>query len=156
MAAALLITVFTVVPSYGDEADVKSGEQINWQVISSGSQINGSSTNFLVSGTVGQTAVGRGTSTNFIVIHGFWQDFGEGPTTCCDVPGDANNDGTVNILDITYLINYLYLGGPAPPCMYEGDANGDCSINILDITYLISYLYQGGPAPVCAASCPGW
>jgi hypothetical protein len=82
-----------------------------------------------------------------------WPEFS---TNCCDLPGDANNNGSVNILDITYLIAYLYQGGPPPPCMYEGDANGNCSINILDITYLIAYLYQGGPAPICAPSCPGW
>jgi hypothetical protein len=76
--------------------------------------------------------------------------------TCCDQPGDANDNGAVNIIDITYLIAYLYQGGPPPPCMYEGDANGDCTINILDISYLISYLYMGGPAPICARSCPGW
>jgi hypothetical protein len=75
---------------------------------------------------------------------------------CCDMPGDANNDGAVNILDISYLIAYLYSGGPPPPCMYEGDPNGNCVINILDISYLIAYLYQGGPAPICAAYCPGW
>ncbi len=71
---------------------------------------------------------------------------------CCDIlygEGDTNDDGTVNILDITYLINYLYKSGPLPPCYYQGDANGDLVINILDITYLIRYLYQGGPAPIC-------
>jgi hypothetical protein len=82
-----------------------------------------------------------------------WPEFSQ---SCCDVPGDANNNGTVNILDITYLIAYLYQGGPPPPCMYEGDANANCAINILDITYLIAYLYQGGPPPQCAPSCPGW
>jgi hypothetical protein len=78
--------------------------------------------------------------------------------TCCDLPGDANNDGTINILDITHLINFVYMGGPPPPCMYEGDANGDCAINILDMTYLIAFLYgtPQGPAPVCATFCPGW
>jgi hypothetical protein len=79
-----------------------------------------------------------------------------GGGNCCDLPGDANNDGIVNILDISYLIAYLYSGGPPPPCMYEGDANGDCMINILDITYMIAFLYQGGPPPICASSCPGW
>jgi hypothetical protein len=68
---------------------------------------------------------------------------------CCENAGDANGNGTVNILDITYLISYLYKGGPAPPCMDEADANESCSINILDITYLISYLYKGGPVPIC-------
>jgi hypothetical protein len=70
-------------------------------------------------------------------------------SSCCDTPGDATNNGTVNILDITFLINYLYMGGPEPECLDEGDANGNGTINILDITYLINYLYMGGPAPSC-------
>jgi len=60
--------------------------------------------------------------------------------------GDANGDGAINILDATYLINYLYRDGP-PPDPYAGDINGDGSINILDVTYLINYLYKDGPPP---------
>ena len=71
---------------------------------------------------------------------------------CCDVidgAGDADNGGTVNILDVTALISYLYGGGPTPPCYYQGDPDGNAQINLLDVTYLISYLYKEGPAPVC-------
>jgi hypothetical protein len=63
--------------------------------------------------------------------------------------GDANGDTTVNILDITFLIAYLYQGGPAPDPMNSADVNSDGAVNILDITYLIAYLYQGGPEPNC-------
>lgn len=63
-------------------------------------------------------------------------------------PGDVNGDMEVNILDATYLIQYLYRFGPEPPDLNNSDPNGDCDINILDITYLISYLYKGGPEPV--------
>jgi virginiamycin B lyase len=30
------------------------------------------------------------------------------------VPGDANQDGQTDVLDVFFLINYLYAGGPAP------------------------------------------
>jgi virginiamycin B lyase len=30
------------------------------------------------------------------------------------IPGDVNDDGTVNTADLFYLINFLYVGGPAP------------------------------------------
>jgi len=63
------------------------------------------------------------------------------------VKGDANADGSINILDITFLINYLYKGGPSPG-EYAGDVNSDGAINLLDVTYLINYLYKGGPPPV--------
>jgi hypothetical protein len=63
--------------------------------------------------------------------------------------GDINNDRTVNLLDITSLIAYLYQGGPAPDPLESADVNSDGAVNILDITYLIAYLYQGGPEPDC-------
>jgi hypothetical protein len=68
---------------------------------------------------------------------------------CSFTCGDANNDDTVNILDITFLIAYLYQGGDAPESEWAADPNGDGAINILDINYLIAYLYMGGPEPVC-------
>jgi len=64
--------------------------------------------------------------------------------------GDVNTDGIVNILDITFLIDYLYNGPPAEP-FDAADVNDDGAVNILDVTYLINYLYKGGPAPDCPA-----
>ncbi len=71
---------------------------------------------------------------------------------CCHIPevaGDADFNNIVNLLDITYLILFLYKGGPAPICQARANANAVDPINLLDITYLIAYLYKGGPAPVC-------
>jgi len=78
-----------------------------------------------------------------------------GQSECDCKPGDADGNGAHNILDITYIINYLYKGGP-PPIPYplcSGDADCNCSLNILDATYLIKYLYKGGPPP---CSCEQW
>ncbi len=63
--------------------------------------------------------------------------------------GDVNGDEIVNILDVTFLISYLYKDGPTPDIVEACDANGDGIVNILDITYLISYLYKGGAKPKC-------
>lgn len=144
ITAAFLIIIVAV-----GQANDKAGEEINWQVISSGGTINGESDSYKLSGTVAQTATGSGTSDNYGLSHGFWQEFPAGGEDCCDFPGDAKNDGNCNILDITYLISFLYKGGPPPPCLNEGDVNHDCLINILDITNLIAFLYKDGPAPVC-------
>jgi len=65
------------------------------------------------------------------------------------VCGDANGNGVVNILDITFLINYLYKGGPAPDPFEAADVNSNGAVNILDVTYLTSYLYKEGPEPNC-------
>jgi len=130
----------------------RTGEEINWQVISSGGQ-DGSSSSYSLSGTIGQTAVGPGSSVSYGLNSGYWQDFSG--SSGCATPGDANGNGVINILDITYLINYLYKGGPAPVPfpVASGDPNCNCVINILDITHLINYLYKGGPAP---CDCTQW
>ncbi len=148
-------TFFAV--GWGDAAGTadKSGEEINWQVISSGGNQGSSSTNFMLSGTLGQTAVGSGTSTNFGLNQGYWQNFGDGGGPCDCEPGNVNGDGTINIFDITYIISYLYLSGPAPIpyALCSADPNKDCTCNIFDITYIISHLYLGGPPP---CTCNEW
>jgi len=63
--------------------------------------------------------------------------------------GDANHDGSINISDAVYLIQYIFAGGPAPNPLCQGDANGDGSVNISDAVYLIQYIFAGGPAPHC-------
>ena len=65
------------------------------------------------------------------------------------VCGDANGDETINIFDITFVMNYLYTAGPAPDPRERADVDGDGAVNIFDITYLISYLYMEGPPPNC-------
>jgi len=67
--------------------------------------------------------------------------------------GDANADKSHNLLDILYLIDYVYGDppGPAPVPEAAGDVNSDGAINLLDILYLINYLYGSppGPPPLC-------
>jgi hypothetical protein len=61
--------------------------------------------------------------------------------------GDVNEDDKVSLLDIVYLINYLFKFGPAPELIQSGDANCDGKVSLSDIVYLINYLFKFGPAP---------
>jgi parallel beta-helix repeat protein len=76
---------------------------------------------------------------------------GQWHPVCGNVDGDPGYN--INILDINYLIAYIFQGGPepVPPC--AADANGDGSVNIVDASYLINYVYQGGPPPVQNCCC---
>ncbi|UCD16540.1 MAG: C10 family peptidase [Candidatus Zixiibacteriota bacterium] len=69
------------------------------------------------------------------------------------VCGDADGDESISLIDILYLIAFLYNQppGPAPAPLMSGDANGDGTPNLLDILYLIEFLYgtPQGPEPVC-------
>lgn len=68
--------------------------------------------------------------------------------TFSSVPsGDANGDGTVNVGDAVFLINYIFKGGAAPDPLSAGDANCDGISNVGDAVYLINYVFKGGPAP---------
>lgn len=62
--------------------------------------------------------------------------------------GDANGDSAVDINDVVYLTNYLFVDGPAPRPPASGDSNRDCIVNVLDIVYLINYVFVDGPAPL--------
>ncbi len=68
------------------------------------------------------------------------------PVTC----GDVNNDGTVDISDSVYIMDYIFSGGPAPSPITAGDIDGDGLVTISDVVYLMDYIFQGGPAPVCS------
>jgi len=62
--------------------------------------------------------------------------------------GDANHDGNVNSADVSYIINYLFVGGPEPiPLWVVGDVNCDLRVNSADVSYLINYLFINGPKP---------
>ncbi len=66
---------------------------------------------------------------------------------CCQIRGDVDGSGAIDVGDLTYLVAYLFQGGPEPPCLEEGDVDASGSIDVGDLTYLVAYLFQGGPAP---------
>jgi hypothetical protein len=69
------------------------------------------------------------------------------------VPGDANNDGTVNVADVMYTINYLFADGD-PSCITEAaDPDSSCAVNIGDVIYLVNYLYSNGDPPKRGCAC---
>lgn len=60
---------------------------------------------------------------------------GDAPLT-----GDVNDDGVVNIADVTTLIDHLLGNMPQPFDEQAADVNGDSVINIADVTALIDIL----------------
>ena len=68
-----------------------------------------------------------------------------GSYVCGDIDGRAG----INLLDISFMIYYLYKGGASPQPPEAGDVDGSGVVNILDATYMINYLYKGGSALSC-------
>lgn len=71
-------------------------------------------------------------------------------TPCCDIPGDSDSNGVLEIGDVTHLIRLIFNSDAILKCRSEGDSNGDGNISILDITYTIQSIFAAGPQPVCA------
>jgi hypothetical protein len=70
-----------------------------------------------VRGSSGQgtsVALSRNASTAIVGGPADDQNFGAAWIHTAVNPGDANGDGTVGVLDVFYLINFLFAGGPAP------------------------------------------
>jgi hypothetical protein len=61
---------------------------------------------------------------------------------------DDSPTANIDIVDLIYLVTYMFQGGPEPIPMESGNVN--CSsgnIDIVDLIYLVTYMFQGGPEP---------
>ena len=87
------------------------------------------------------------------VCDGFNSAFLAGDSTftffmCGDINGDGNP--TIDISDLVYLVDYMFLGGPEPPVMLAVDVDGSGGgIDIADLVYLVDYMFNQGPEPNC-------
>lgn len=69
---------------------------------------------------------------------------------CCKgIAGNLDGDPTdrLDILDITYSVDWYFRGGNPPTCETEADVDGSGMIDIEDLVYLVNYIFWSGPAP---------
>jgi hypothetical protein len=81
-------------------------------------------------------------------------------------PGDANQDGKLDVSDAIWLLGHLFVGEhPVLPC--EGrtagnpgpgelallDGNGDSRLDLSDAIYMLQYLFLGGEPPLLGTDC---
>ncbi|MCH9024403.1 MAG: PKD domain-containing protein, partial [candidate division Zixibacteria bacterium] len=65
------------------------------------------------------------------------------------IRGDANYDAKISVLDLTFLIDFIFRGGPGSVTVQSSDMNFDNKIDFKDITYLVDFIFRGGDAPPC-------
>jgi len=74
-----------------------------------------------------------------IQVHADW---------CCDNEcGDVDRSYIVNLADVVFLINCVYLGGAMPSVIELADVNCDGRLNLLDAVIILNYLFRDGPIP---------
>lgn len=62
------------------------------------------------------------------------------------IRGDANGDGTLNVADVVFNLNFLFSQGPGE-CLDALDANDDGANNIADPIGILGFLFGGPGAP---------
>ncbi len=99
--------------------------EISWHAVSGGGGTS-SGGQFSVAGTIGrpdaQTTPMSGGS--FSVDGGFWP----GAANTCTVPGDMNQDGTIDGDDIQHFVNCLVVGGACGCADLDGGGLGPSDV----------------------------
>jgi len=69
-----------------------------------------------------------------------------GPSCDCGVWGDVTGEGSINPVDVTVMVQFVYyqndMRTQPPNCPLEaGDVNCDGSVNAQDVTYYVQCVY---------------
>jgi hypothetical protein len=100
-------------------------------------------------------SIKQDTGDGYVVVgsagqHSYLLRLGPQPFYIC---GDVYADGAINLLDIQFLVNFIYYSGPDPEHIESANVNCDARVNMLDVLYLIAFIYENGPAPCCEECC---
>ncbi|MCP4703777.1 MAG: S8 family serine peptidase, partial [candidate division Zixibacteria bacterium] len=78
-------------------------------------------------------------------------DFDEIGDACDYICGNVDDDinDNIDILDIVFLVNFVYKNGDDPVYMASANISFDLNIDILDIVHLINFVYKDGADPEC-------
>ena len=134
-----------LVPALNDLSARSPNFNIDRLSINSGGDIKAVSANFASGVSVAQTAAGETKSASFQMEIGFWQASG-----CCrGSTGNIDDDPAdiVDIADLTFLIDHLFINFPPLVCPEEGNVDGDPVgiVDIADLTFLIDHLFINFP-----------
>ena len=73
------------------------------------------------------------------------------------IRGDADDNGSLQLTDGIFILNFLFLGGGTPGCTESADADNNGAIQLTDGIYILNFLFLGGdgtPAPGALACGP--
>jgi len=108
----------------------------------SGEIVSLSSTETGPFGTPASYVVGKDTGVIYLLsanLAGTGSDF---------IRGEVVNDGSLNLLDVTQLLLFMFDSSQEPStCLDSMDVNDDGMSNIADAISLLEYLFQGGSNP---------
>lgn len=90
-----------------------------------------------------------------------WSEGVTGPTNGCTTGGnccaglrgnvDCSANGTVDISDLTTMVDHLFLSNTPLCCVQEANVEVNATVDIADLTFLVDYLFISNPP---MSSCP--
>ena len=123
--------------------------QIPWQSINGGGA-PATSTNYQVNASVGQSAIGYSTSTNYQHGAGYW--YGAGVASCaCPFQSDLDGSTFVDAVDLAQVIDIVFFGAlditdpSCPTTRADFDNNGFA--DAVDLALVIDHVFFGGTGP---------
>ncbi len=72
-------------------------------------------------------------------------------TVTAGVCGDANDDGSVDPIDLAFMVDFLFAGGATPSP--NADVNCDTSVDPIDLATFVDFLFAGGLGPCEGPGC---
>jgi hypothetical protein len=79
------------------------------------------------------------------------------------LPGDLNQDATLDLSDAVRLLLHLFAGGLAPPCeggainaggsLVLADFDGNAALEVTDAVAFLQYLFRSGPPHALGSRC---
>jgi len=131
--------------------EYKTFESTEWTLLenftNSGGTVSFNRTNLPLDGVAGQLFQVRfrahGANSYNIIGWGLDDIYVHGTEAPSVLPGDANCDGIVNILDAIAIVNYVAGQNPQPFCFENADVTEDGIINILDVIGTVNIITNG-------------
>ena len=86
---------------------------------------------------------------------GFALDSIEGDPECPGAPaggprfkrGDPTGDDAINVTDVVFVLNFLFVGTAGPDCNDAADADDSGDVNLADAVQILNFLFAAGQAP---------
>ncbi len=87
---------------------------------------------------------------NFHQLLGMVDTIHVAPLSCCHgTTGDVDQSGSVDISDLSMLVDFLFFSGSPGTCFAATDVDKSGSIDISDLQALIDFLFFSAPLPSC-------